>query len=84
MKAPGSLQVQHRGRHADGTVERARQRAGVRARWPLVRLPRGEEPRDFHRPEAGAVKEVATNVTPNDLAVTGDGLIYITETKQEE
>ena len=33
-------------------------------------------------PNSGAVKEVATNVTPNDLAVTRDGAIYITETKQ--
>jgi len=32
-------------------------------------------------PQSGAVKEVAANVTPNDLAVTADGYILITETK---
>jgi enterochelin esterase family protein len=32
-------------------------------------------------PKSGAVKEVAKDVTPNDLAVTSDGFIYITETK---
>ncbi len=32
-------------------------------------------------PKSGAVKEVATNVAPNDLAVSSDGFIYITETK---
>jgi enterochelin esterase family protein len=31
-------------------------------------------------PASGAIKEVATNVKPNDLAVTADGFIYITET----
>ncbi len=34
-------------------------------------------------PKSGEVKVVATNVTPNDLAVTKDGWIYITETKEE-
>jgi enterochelin esterase-like enzyme/sugar lactone lactonase YvrE len=33
-------------------------------------------------PKNGAVKLVATGVVPNDLAVTRDGVIYITETKQ--
>lgn len=32
-------------------------------------------------PQSGAVKEVASGVTPNDLAVAADGFIYITETK---
>ncbi len=32
-------------------------------------------------PKSGAVKVVATEVTPNDLAVSRDGYIYITETK---
>ena len=32
-------------------------------------------------PKSGAVKEVATGVAPNDLAVGADGFIYITETK---
>lgn len=32
-------------------------------------------------PATGAVQEVATGVTPNDLAVTGDGFVLITETK---
>jgi enterochelin esterase-like enzyme/sugar lactone lactonase YvrE len=32
-------------------------------------------------PQSGEVKEIATGVTPNDLAVTADGFIYITETK---
>jgi enterochelin esterase family protein len=35
-------------------------------------------------PKSGAVQEVATNVTPNDLAVTADGLIYITETRSQK
>jgi enterochelin esterase family protein len=34
-------------------------------------------------PKSGAVKEIATNVTPNDLAVTADGFIYITETRDQ-
>ncbi|MCE9603499.1 MAG: SMP-30/gluconolactonase/LRE family protein [Planctomycetia bacterium] len=34
-------------------------------------------------PKSGVVKEVATNVTPNDLAATADGFLYITETKQQ-
>ncbi len=34
-------------------------------------------------PKTGEVKVVATGVTPNDLAVTKDGWIYITETKDE-
>jgi enterochelin esterase family protein len=34
-------------------------------------------------PKSGAVKVVASNVTPNDLAVSSDGFIYITETKEE-
>ncbi len=32
-------------------------------------------------PKSGEVKVVATDVAPNDLAVSSDGLIYITETK---
>ena len=32
-------------------------------------------------PKTGAAKELATNVAPNDLAVTRDGRIYITETR---
>ncbi len=32
-------------------------------------------------PKTGAVKVIASGVTPNDLAVTKDGWIYITETK---
>ncbi len=31
----------------------------------------------------GEVREIATNVTPNDLAVTSDGWIFITETKDQ-
>jgi len=31
-------------------------------------------------PATGEVKEVAANVTPNDLAVSSDGFVYITET----
>ncbi len=34
-------------------------------------------------PQSGAVKIVATQVTPNDLAVSSDGFIYITETKDQ-
>jgi enterochelin esterase-like enzyme/sugar lactone lactonase YvrE len=34
-------------------------------------------------PKTGEVKEVAKDVTPNDLAVTKDGFIYITETKDQ-
>lgn len=34
-------------------------------------------------PSSGAVKEIATNVNPNDLAVSKDGFIYITETQQQ-
>lgn len=34
-------------------------------------------------PKSGEVKEVAANVTPNDMAVTADGFIYITETKSQ-
>lgn len=32
-------------------------------------------------PKSGAVKELAANVAPNDLAVTSDGFVLITETK---
>jgi enterochelin esterase-like enzyme/sugar lactone lactonase YvrE len=35
-------------------------------------------------PKTGAVKVVAEGVTPNDLAVTADGLIFITETKAQQ
>ncbi len=34
-------------------------------------------------PSSGVVIEVASNVTPNDLAVSSDGFIYITETKDQ-
>ncbi|MCC6509518.1 MAG: SMP-30/gluconolactonase/LRE family protein [Pirellulaceae bacterium] len=34
-------------------------------------------------PKSGEVKVIATGVTPNDLAVTRDGFIYITETKDQ-
>ena len=34
-------------------------------------------------PSSGAVKEIATNVAPNDLAVSSDGFIYITETQPQ-
>jgi len=34
-------------------------------------------------PKTGAVKELATGVTPNDLAVSADGFVYITETKDQ-
>lgn len=35
-------------------------------------------------PQTGAVAVVATGVTPNDLAITDDGLIFITETKARQ
>ncbi len=35
-------------------------------------------------PQSGAVKEIATGVKPNDLAVSSDGFIYITETGQKK
>ena len=35
-------------------------------------------------PKSGAVKVVATDVTPNDLAVTSEGHIFITETKEQQ
>jgi enterochelin esterase family protein len=35
-------------------------------------------------PKTGTVKEVAKDVTPNDLAVSSDGFIYITETKAQQ
>ncbi len=34
-------------------------------------------------PKTGEVKEVATGVTPNDMAISPDGFIYITETKPQ-
>lgn len=34
-------------------------------------------------PKSGTVKEVAKDVVPNDLAVTADGFIFITETKSQ-
>ncbi len=34
-------------------------------------------------PSSGALKEIASNVAPNDLAVSSDGFIYITETQQQ-
>ncbi len=34
-------------------------------------------------PKSGEVKEIATDVAPNDLAVTADGFIFITETKHQ-
>lgn len=34
-------------------------------------------------PKSGAVKEIATGVAPNDLAVSRDGFIYITETQEK-
>jgi enterochelin esterase family protein len=34
-------------------------------------------------PSTGEIKEVANGVTPNDLAVSADGWIYITETKDQ-
>jgi enterochelin esterase family protein len=33
-------------------------------------------------PKSGAVKQIAANVAPNDLAVSTDGFIFITETKE--
>lgn len=33
-------------------------------------------------PKSGAVKQIAANVAPNDLAVSNDGFIFITETKE--
>jgi enterochelin esterase-like enzyme/sugar lactone lactonase YvrE len=35
-------------------------------------------------PRTGAVEVVATGITPNDLAITDDGLIFITETKARQ
>jgi enterochelin esterase-like enzyme/sugar lactone lactonase YvrE len=35
-------------------------------------------------PQSGTVKEVATGVSPNDLAVTADGFLYVTETKERQ
>jgi enterochelin esterase-like enzyme/sugar lactone lactonase YvrE len=35
------------------------------------------------KPGNGEIKVVASNVTPNDLAVTSDGWIFITETKEQ-
>jgi len=35
-------------------------------------------------PQSGAVKEIAAGVKPNDLAVSSDGFIYITETGQQK
>ncbi len=35
-------------------------------------------------PQSGAVREIATGVTPNDLAVSRDGFIYITETQEQK
>jgi len=35
-------------------------------------------------PETGAVNEVATGVTPNDLAVSSNGFLFITETKTQQ
>jgi enterochelin esterase-like enzyme/sugar lactone lactonase YvrE len=34
-------------------------------------------------PQSGDVKEIATNVAPNDLAITAEGVLYITETKHQ-
>jgi enterochelin esterase family protein len=34
-------------------------------------------------PASGAVKELVKDVTPNDLAITADGFIYITETRTQ-
>lgn len=34
-------------------------------------------------PQSGAIREVATGVTPNDLAVSADGDIFVTETKEQ-
>ncbi len=35
-------------------------------------------------PESGRVDEVATGVTPNDLAITADGSLFITETRDHQ
>lgn len=35
-------------------------------------------------PKSGAVKEVATDVIPNDLAISMNGFLYITETKAQQ
>ncbi len=35
-------------------------------------------------PKSGVVTEIATGVTPNDLAVSADGFIYITETRTQQ
>jgi enterochelin esterase family protein len=35
-------------------------------------------------PSSGAVKVVASDVTPNDLAVSSDGFLYITETRAQQ
>lgn len=35
-------------------------------------------------PKTGQVTEIATGVTPNDLAVTDDGYLFITETKAQQ
>jgi enterochelin esterase family protein len=35
-------------------------------------------------PKTGGVKELATGVAPNDLAVSKDGFVYITETKDQK
>ena len=34
-------------------------------------------------PQSGEIKEVARGVTPNDLAVSADGFVFITETKDQ-
>lgn len=34
-------------------------------------------------PQSGAIREVARGVTPNDLAVSADGFVFITETKEQ-
>lgn len=34
-------------------------------------------------PATGSVQVIATNVTPNDLAVSSDGYVWITETKEQ-
>lgn len=35
-------------------------------------------------PKSGTIKEVAVGVTPNDIAVTSEGWIFITETKEQQ
>ncbi len=35
-------------------------------------------------PQSGQLKTVATDVVPNDLAITADGTIYITETRKQQ